>query len=456
MTVERTKLKRVLGFWDVFFIAVGQIIGAGIVSLTGVAIGMTGPSVIFAFFIAAILILIATILIIVAGTALPVTGAYYVWAARLGSGWLGSLVLFLIMLASLSLALYGSSFGHYLSPIFPILTANQWGIVVIALLAIANLFGLGLASRVQMICVFLLISALAIYAGFAIPKLDSNLLSPMFPLGITGFITAVFLLKFATGGAHLIVGIAGEMKDPVHTIPRVIILATLAVTFIYSFVALASVGVIPWIDMIDQPLTVAGRAFLPGWALTYFLLAGAGLAICTTVNAQLIQLPRLFLAASWDQLIPAWVGKINRYGAPYLILLMMLFIGIVPLLMDVEIATIARVATISASLPALIVYWVITRIPKLYPQAYAKSPFRLKQGWLWGLFAFSESMTIAGIVFLAADLPLSVLLMFTAWVAAGILYYPLRRYVLRRRGLDLDAMTSDGSIFENPRGLERS
>ncbi|MBT7155416.1 MAG: amino acid permease, partial [Deltaproteobacteria bacterium] len=49
-TEAQGELKRVLSFWDVFFIAVGQIIGAGVIALTGVAIGMTGPSVTIAYF----------------------------------------------------------------------------------------------------------------------------------------------------------------------------------------------------------------------------------------------------------------------------------------------------------------------------------------------------------------------------------------------------------------------
>ena len=151
-----------LTFWDVFFIAIGQIIGAGVVALTGIAIGMTGPSVFIAYFFAAVLVLIVSLLIIIAGTTLPVTGAYYTWVSRLRSGWLGSVVLSLILLASISLSLYGSSFGLYLNPLFPMLSVNGWGIVVIVLLFLANLFGLKIASKLQIVLVILLISALAI------------------------------------------------------------------------------------------------------------------------------------------------------------------------------------------------------------------------------------------------------------------------------------------------------
>lgn len=442
------KLARVLSFWDVFFIAIGQIIGAGIVALTGVAIGMTGPSVIFAFFFAAILILIATVLIMMASTALPATGAYYAWASRLGGGWLGSIVLFLILLASISLSLYGSSFGLYLNPLFPALSVNEWGIVVIVVLFAANLFGLRIASKVQIVLVLFLISALAIFAGFAMPKIDTNLLTPLLPNGLAGFITAVFLLKFATGGATLIVGLSGEMHNPQRTIPIVIISSTLAVAVLYGFVALASVGVSDWTQMINQPLTVAGKQFLPVWALNYFLIAGAGLAICTTLNSQFIQLPRVFIVASWDNLIPSWLGTLNRHGAPYPVLLIMLIIGIGPLIADLEIAVIAKAATIAASLPAFILYWVITRIPSRYPEQYKKSIFKLKPFWIWALFVFSELSTGVGVYFLSIDLPDTVIITLAIWVALTILYYPLRKRYLAKTGIDLDMRTSDTGIFE--------
>lgn len=442
-------LRRVLSFWDVFFIAVGQIIGAGVVALTGIAIGMTGPSVALAYIFSALLILVVTILIMLAGTTLPATGAYYVWASRLTGGWFGSITLFLILLAGISLSLYGSSFGLYLNPLFPVLSVNGWGILIVVALFGANLFGLRLASKVQIVLVLLLVSALALYAGFAIPKLNAELLTPAFPKGIVGFVTAVFLLKFATGGAYMIVGLSGEMHNPRRTIPVVMISATLCVAVTYGFVALAAVGVIPWQSMVDKPLTIAGEAFMPRWALTYFLICGAGLAICTTLNSQFIQLPRTFIVASWDKLIPEWVGQLNRFGAPWIILLAMLIVGIGPLVAGVNIGEIARAATLSASFPAFFVYWSITRIPKKFPDQYAQSAFRLSPFWLWVLFGFSMLSTLIGIYFLAQDLSQTTVVTFGLWLGVAIAYYPLRKRYLAKHGLDLDRLTSDTSVFEH-------
>ncbi len=436
-----------LSFRDVFFIAVGQIIGAGVVALTGVAIGMTGPSVVLAYLASAVLVLIVTALIMMAGSVLPAVGAYYAWCSRLGGGWMGSIVLMLTLLASMSFALYGSSFGLYLQPLFPLLSANQWGILVVVLLFAGNLVGLHLAARLQMLLVLLLVSALAVYAGFAVPQLDMTLLSPAFPKGVVGFVTAVFLLKFATSGAYMIVGLSGEMHEPARTIPRVMTLATVLVAALYALVALASVGTLPWQEMIDQPLTVAGRTFLPGWAMTYFLVFGAGLAIVTTINAQFMQLPRTFMLASWDGLLPEWFGRINRHGAPWLILSIMLVVGTAPLLLDMQIGDIARAATIAANLPALFVYWAVMQIPDAYPERFAASAFHMKRGYLWTLFALSQGASVIGMVFLAQDLEAGVIWVLGIWTVLSLAYYPLRRRALARRGIDLEARMTDRSIF---------
>ena len=432
-----------------FFIAVGQIIGAGVIALTGIAIGMTGPSVIFAYLLSAVLVLIVTILIMMAGSVLPAVGAYYSWCSRLSGGWIGSIVLSLILLASVSLSLYGSSFGLYLNPLFPILTANQWGICVIVLLFLANLLGLQLAAKVQFALVAILVSALAIYAGFAMPKIEFSLLQPWLPEGIIGFVTAIFLLKFATSGAYMIVGLSGEMKNPRRVIPIVMTTATIVVAVLYAFVALASVGVVPWQEMINKPLTVAGEQFLPGWAMTYFLVGGAGLAICTTLNSQFIQLPRTFIVASWDQLIPESFGRLNRFGAPYFILGIMMAVGVIPLIVGLDIGDIARAATISASLPSIFVYWSLTRIHTRYPEQYANSMFNMKPVWIWALFVFSELSTFVGIYFLSRDLSSTVIWSLVIWSVVAVAYYPVRKRFLAKQGFDLDAATSDESIFQH-------
>ena len=52
---QTANLKKVLGLPDVMGIAIGQIIGAGVMSLTGIGIQMTGSGITPAFVISSIL-----------------------------------------------------------------------------------------------------------------------------------------------------------------------------------------------------------------------------------------------------------------------------------------------------------------------------------------------------------------------------------------------------------------
>ena len=443
------KLSRVLGFWDVFFIAVGQIIGAGAVALTGVAIGMTGPGVVWAYICAAILILITNILAMVAGSALPVIGAYYAWPSRLCGGWLGSVSLFLVLMTlSVSISLFGSAFGLYLHPIFPFLSQNSWGILMIAVIFMTNYFGLRMASLVQMVLVLIMLLAFAIYIGFAAPEMQASDLSPTFPRGVAGFLTAVFVLKFAIAGAANIVSLGGEMKKPGRDIPLVMISSTLFVGLIYALIAFASIAVLPWAEMADQPLTVAGKVFLPSWALTFFLIGGAAVALVTTLNAVIMQIPRNFIVAAWDELIPEKLSSMNRHSVPYYLLSIVLVLGIAPLLMGLDIGAIARAVGITSALPILIILWSVTRIPKNFPEAYARANFKLSPFWLWFFFALSTLSVLAGLVILGQGLTAPVLLTIILWMLVSVAYYPLRRRQLRSKGIDLDAKTTDVSIFD--------
>jgi len=127
----------------------------------------------------------------------------------------------------------------------------------------------------------------------------------------------------------------------------------------------------------------------------------------------------------------------------------MLIVGVGPLVAGVDIGEIARAATLSASFPAFFVYWSITRIPKKFPNEYARSAFRLPPFWLWLLFWFSMLSTLVGIYFLAQDLSRTTVITFGLWLIISIVYYPLRKRYLARQSIDLDRLTSDRGIFQN-------
>ena len=65
---------KLLGFWDLMSISLGQIIGTGVVVLTGVSISMTGYGAPWAFVLAFGIVAIPTVCIAALGSAITSTG----------------------------------------------------------------------------------------------------------------------------------------------------------------------------------------------------------------------------------------------------------------------------------------------------------------------------------------------------------------------------------------------
>lgn len=96
--LNQDNLKRTIGLPGAIGISVNQIIGGGIVSLTGVAIAMTGGGVSIAFVLAATAVIITSVPYASLAASYPVAGGVYTWPARLVHPTVGFLLAWLTSL----------------------------------------------------------------------------------------------------------------------------------------------------------------------------------------------------------------------------------------------------------------------------------------------------------------------------------------------------------------------
>ena len=98
-------LNRSLGRKELYSIAFGHVIGSGVFSLIGVAVGMTGKSVFIALLISAVLVIMQSLpLILLSGTARFRGGMYSMVSSMLGEKFAGFYVI-IFFLANISLSL---------------------------------------------------------------------------------------------------------------------------------------------------------------------------------------------------------------------------------------------------------------------------------------------------------------------------------------------------------------
>ncbi|MEG1895203.1 MAG: amino acid transporter, partial [Oscillospiraceae bacterium] len=104
---------------DLFSMAVGNIIGVGIMTMTGIAIGFTGRSVNFAYIVAGIVTIISAIPQIYIGGTANFFGGQYSQIAVLSGQKLAGVYTFINLSLVFSISMYTLSFGEYFMSLFP-------------------------------------------------------------------------------------------------------------------------------------------------------------------------------------------------------------------------------------------------------------------------------------------------------------------------------------------------
>ncbi|MEN3089401.1 MAG: APC family permease [Staphylococcus pseudoxylosus] len=377
---QATNLKKVLGFTDVLGIAIGQIIGAGVMSLTGIGIQMTGSGITPAFILSAVITLLTMFPIAILGSTLPTTGGMYQYTSRLLSPKTGIFWLMLFMFLQITLSLYALSFAQYLEGLFPGVPVRTVAFLLLTILFIVNIVGIKSASIIGNLMVITLIIALSCFIIFGMPHVNFGVFnsSSMWPDGFTGFFTAVGLVSFATGGAQVVAELGGEMKNPKKDIPIVIIVATIFVGILYAFIASIAVGVLPIPEVAGRPLTSVAKEILPTPIFIFFMIGGAMFALATTLNSTFTWVTKSLLIAIHDGYLPKALGHVNkRFGTPHWLLLIFYIIGALPIVTGMSLNVVAQLGTgislIVFAFPAL----AVTQLPKKYPEAYKQSPFKV-------------------------------------------------------------------------------
>lgn len=381
-------LNRVLGRKDLMSIAVGQIIGAGIMSLTGVAIAMTGKSVPISFLVAALFTIIMAIPVIIIGGTVRMRGGQYTQVAILaGQKWAGVFMITYIF-SNVSLAMYAISFAQYAQSLIPGVPLMPTAVIMITVFYILNLLGVQGAAKVQNAMVVLMAAGLAMFVGFGFGKIQPGIFSgPDFMTnGMVGVMGAGALLAFAAGGATVIINFGAEAKNPTKDIPIVIIVSTLGVSAVYAFMSIVAANVLPISAVANKPLSVVAQAVMPQWAFVFFTVCGAGFALATTLNATLAWVTKPVLQAVEDGWFPKWLGAINqKYKTPHVLLTIFYVIGLLPIITGLSIGNIANAALLIIQAFAILLSLALVRLPKVLPVEYAKSKVRVPKPVLYAI-----------------------------------------------------------------------
>ena len=269
------QLKQSLTFWDVFAIALGQVIGSGIMVLIGIGIEFTAYAIPFAFVLSAALSVLKQLPVAFMGSAMPATGGLYVYCKRILGPKLGFFYLAILLVTHILIALFALGFADYAVALVPALNARLVALGILVLFYLVNLTGVKEAAAVQKVMVVCLLAGLSSLIVFGILEVDYGHFAraeELLPNGWYGFGLASVVLSFATGGAQYVSELGGEMKNAHHDLPRAIIYSTLLAAVFFALVSIVAVGILPVEQTAGKPLSEVARAILPPTVYVAFVV----------------------------------------------------------------------------------------------------------------------------------------------------------------------------------------
>lgn len=106
------------------------------------------------------------------------------------------------------------------------------------------------------------------------------------------------------------------------------------------------------------------------------------------------------MQAAEDGWYPDIVARKNRFGAPYVVLTVILAVSLIPVLLDYNIATITRNCTLVQTVTMAMSAFVVWNLPRKFPEQWAKAYYHISNKLFYMIMALCIFTYIA--VFLAS------------------------------------------------------
>ncbi|MFB6112777.1 MAG: amino acid permease [Halodesulfurarchaeum sp.] len=409
-----TELSRDMSLFDITFIGVGAMIGAGVFALTGFAAGIAGPALILAFALNGFVALFTAVSYAELGAAFPEAGGGYLWVKEalvdpngFYAGWMSwfahavACSLYAVTFGAflLEFIIYGTSLDHtflLLGFITPGMVDKALAVVMIAAFAYINYRGAEETGKAGVIVTGIKVMILGVFVIFGIlatlstPTWPQKFLSnPEFmPNGVIGIIGAMGFTYIAFEGYEIIVQSGEEVVDPGKNIPKAVFYSLGIVVPIYILVAFSAIGGIDvtqraielarpisgvtpqytWQllgEMGELGIIRAAGQFVP-YGVPLLLIAGLT-ATMSALNATIYSSSRVSFAMGRDRALPAIFDTVHQEKRTphWAIFLSAILISGMAILLPIE--AVAASADIMFLLLFVQVNWTLIRMRQTHP-----------------------------------------------------------------------------------------
>jgi APA family basic amino acid/polyamine antiporter len=399
MSANEIQGKKGLGLLSLVALAAGQVIGAGVVTLVGAAIAVTGRSVWLAYAGAVVMGFLIILPYLVLSGMIRVKGGSYTFVATLLGEKMGGLFGMAFTMNVFATGMIGLGFGQYFTALFPGTSVRLVAVITITVFFIFNLLGVNFMSKIQNVLSTTLICGLLLFVITGVGRLEPDALDVhsqgYFSAGPAGFFSAIVLLVYSCYGYSFVVAYSKEAKNPKRDIPYAMIITALILLVLYSLIALVDAGVLPVTEAAGKPLTAVAREIMPLPLYYAFVIGGPLMAIATTLNSSFTVFARPFHQMTDDGWFPKGLARTNRAGSPYLILSIIYLIAIAPIISGFSIQMITTNTVLIGRVADVVAVCAVMTLPARLPDAWENRYFkRMSKGVFYFLMGLSLAVML--------------------------------------------------------------
>jgi amino acid efflux transporter len=298
----------------------GAVIGAGVLILPGVGARTAGPASLLAWTFDSLLGVPIALTFAALAARFPDAGGVATFASRAFGAAAGAVVGWsYFAAASVAQALVVLTGGHYAADALHLgrPATFAFGAAMLALAVVANLHGLRVSARLQLILSAAVALVLIAATVAAIPQMRGAALTPFMPDGWSSVGRAAILLFFAFFGWEAITHLSSEFRDPARDVPRATVLAVGLVSAIYLGVAFAVVATGTYgTKQLDRVAVAHVLGASLGVSAKWVAATAAVVITVGTANAFVAATSRLGYALGGDEALPTPLAHLSRRDVP--------------------------------------------------------------------------------------------------------------------------------------------
>lgn len=330
-------------------IALGGVIGAGLLVASSTAIATTGPAVLISYALAGLVLILVMRMLGELSSANPDSGSFSAYAAKFIGPWAGTAIGWLywwnwgviVAIESTAAAKIIAGWVPGLPQWVPALGVTLLFVLInmVSVRAFGELEFWFASIKVGAIVAIIIVGALAVFR--VIPN-DTAAVSNLWaqeggfmPEGPGAVLAALLTVVFSMFGAEVATIAAGESADPQHAVRKAVNTVVFRVLFFYIGSIFVVLLVVPWTDIksgISPFVTMLNGLGLPWAGLAMDIIVLTALLSC--LNAALYTSSRMAYSLAGRGEAPRVFRSVNKSGTPFVAILISSAVGFISVVLN--------------------------------------------------------------------------------------------------------------------------